>query len=99
MGGELLSKEYFVLSLKWSKGQELLVWWRPNNAGYTCRLDDAGRYTAEAIEADRRYYDDGEGTLAVPCEMAESLAIRVVTDESLHKIKSADLRFRQEECD
>lgn len=69
---------YYVLSLKWSKRRDgLLTWWRPNNNGYCYRLEEAGRYTAEQIEAKRNYYDDGENTRAIPCANVDAMAIRV----------------------
>ncbi len=33
---------------------ELALFWRPNRAGYTTRLDEAGRYTRQKAEAQAR---------------------------------------------
>jgi hypothetical protein len=75
---------YYILSLKWSSGH-ILTWWQPDRNGYTFSLDEAGRYTAAEVEADRKYYDDGVETKAVPCEVVEGLTMRVVSDR--HRAK------------
>lgn len=30
------------------------VWWGPNNSGYTCRIENAGKYTEQQIPTDPR---------------------------------------------
>ena len=63
---ESYSGTYLILSLKWSNTHEHLVWWGPNNAGYTADIDKAGRYTAERVQANSGYYDNDTTTRAVP---------------------------------
>ena len=57
---------YLILSLKWSDQANHLIWWAPENNGYTACLDVAGRYTAEQIAANPSYYDNESTTRAVP---------------------------------
>jgi hypothetical protein len=57
---------YMILSLKWSDSANALVWWCPNNAGYTTDIDKAGRYTAEQVMQKASYYDNEDTTRAVP---------------------------------
>ncbi len=73
-------KEYYVLSLKWSKDRHdgLFVWWQTNNSGYTTVLKSAGRYTEEQITEKLWYYHNGESTLAIPCEAVEEASASVV---------------------
>ena len=68
---------YYILSLKWSVG-DLFVWWQSNNSGYTSNLEKAGKYSREQVGEKPDYYDNGKDTLAVPCELVEKEAVRVV---------------------
>jgi hypothetical protein len=71
-------REFYILSLKWTRTKDnLLTWWGPNDSGYVFRLECAGRYSAEQVEANRTYYDSGEHTLAIPCEAVEALSVFV----------------------
>ncbi len=72
--------KYFILSLKWSKG-DTLVWWRPNSAGYTTCLEAAGLYCRKGIDEKSWYYNNGESTLAVPEDVVKGRAVQVVRDE------------------
>lgn len=69
---------YYILSLKNGPAGDALLWWRPNNAGYTITLEAAGVYTQAEVDAHPRYYNDGENTVAVPVAEAEARAFRVV---------------------
>lgn len=78
-----MDERFYILSLKWSKiTDRVLTWWGPKNNGYAFRLEDAGQYTRVEIEADRRYYDNGTSTRAVPCAVVEALAEPVIDVES-----------------
>lgn len=87
------SEDYFILSLNATRSDEL-CWWRPNNAGYTCRLDDAGRYSREDVERALSYYHNGESTLAIPCAAVEAHAVRVVPGERALLAEWTERRFR-----
>jgi len=77
--------EYFVLSLKWTVGSDYIVFWRPNNAGYTVDIQQAGRYSQEQIINNPTYYDNGTSTLAVPCGEVEPKVWHVVDSGKLHE--------------
>lgn len=85
--------DFYILSLSATRG-DLIVWWMPKNSGYTCRLEDAGRYTRERVESVPGYYNDGENTLAIPCSEVEALAIKVVSASSENLATLTNKRFR-----
>ena len=74
-------EEFFVLSLKWSDGM-MATWWKPNDSGYTYSLEEAGRYSREAVEDKANYYNDGETTLAIPVEKALAMSFSAVLNDS-----------------
>lgn len=81
--------DYYVLSLRWTRtGEECITWWGPNNAGYVCDLDNAGRYTEDQVSSKRSYYDNRETTLAVPCVLADRFARRIVHADSMNALAS-----------
>lgn len=68
------TKEYFVLSVNHTtRESRFILLWNPNNAGYCNRLHVAGRYTEDQIRAGLNYYNNGCDTIAVPCEVLESM--------------------------
>lgn len=79
-GGRGGMDEFFILSLKWTRGSPV-TWWRPDNAGYTTDLQNAGRYSRQEVEAHRSYYDNKTDTLAVPCSDAMLMATTRVSVE------------------
>lgn len=83
--GELM---YYILSLKRSKGERLL-WWRPNSAGYTYRLDDAGVYEQQVIDDQPEYYDNKESTMAIPIAVAQNYARKEVPGEFFNQLVGA----------
>lgn len=81
-----MSDEFYILSLKWTRGGDLLTWWAPNNSGYTSVIELAGRYSRADVEAKQGYYNNGDSTLAIPCAEVDAVAQRVVMDHALHKL-------------
>lgn len=57
--------EFYIVSLKHTKGQNM-CFWRPNDAGYTEIIEDAGIYTEEQVKEHQSYYNNGESSIAVP---------------------------------
>lgn len=69
--------KYYILSLNHTHS-DLTVWWKPKNAGYTCILDDAGKYEDWEVETNKSYYDNKVLTRAIPCHKVEKQASKVV---------------------
>lgn len=73
--------EYFILSLKWtSPDDHYITFWHPNNAGYTWALERAGRYDEALIASHASYYNNADSTLAVPVDVAVTLAESATLD-------------------
>lgn len=81
--------EYYILSLKYSRGAHcvVLLWWRPDNNGYTMFLEAAGRYKESEVLKSPSYYNDGEDTLAIPCADVERHAHRAVDVDRKYDLK------------
>ena len=69
--------QYYILSLKHTNS-EAIMWWRPNDSGYTIYLDEAGKYEHAAVIADALYYDNKRETAAIPCHVADEFAVKIV---------------------
>lgn len=65
-------KEYYILSLKWSNGKGIYVWWGPGNSGYTNDLNQAGIYTEDQIKSRPLYYKN-TNTVPVGREIVDKL--------------------------
>jgi hypothetical protein len=80
----MMPRQFYILSLKHSKlptaadRSEHLIWWGPDNCGYTGTLDRAGRYTEEQIAGEPAYYDNGHSTVALDCDVVDAYARRTV---------------------
>lgn len=77
-----VATEYFILSVKEPLDRETLLWWGPDNSGYTYQLDKAGRYSREKVLSSLTYYHNSSNTLAIPCQLAEQEAVKVVRFEN-----------------
>lgn len=88
MSNEIDTKEaLYILSLRWTRTEdESATWWRADNNGYTTNVDQAGRYTRAQVQQNPSYYDNRETTLAVPCELVDRRAQRVVPSDALSAI-------------
>lgn len=74
---------FYVLSLNHTQRSEKLIkWWGPNDGNYALRLEDAGRYTRQRIDSDRRYYDNGTHSIAIPCSIVDPFAVPVADVKS-----------------
>ncbi len=78
--------KYYILSLKWSKGDNV-KWWGPNNNDYTSFLENAGLYTEDQILAEPDYYNNGESTLAVPVIFADGFKKTIVPIDKIENMK------------
>jgi len=58
---------YFILSMERTADSPSCVWWRPQAAGYTTSIGQAGRYTLDEVRA----HADPPHHLAVPCDAVE----------------------------
>lgn len=75
-----VADEYLILDLR--HAGDVLLWWAPDNCGYTTRIDRAGRYSRTVVEANLGYYNDGMITRAIPSSAVEAAAVRVVLNDA-----------------
>lgn len=61
-----LKDYYIILSLKHSS-KEASMFWLPNDCGYTYCFLAAGKYRKQDVVRNLHYYNDGIGTVAIPC--------------------------------
>lgn len=79
--------KYLIESVKWSKHNGYITWWRPNEKGYTKYIAEAGIYTEqEAIKVQNR--------------CGEKVAIAVQIDEDILKrgISQLEEQIEISEC-
>ncbi|HHQ6553252.1 TPA: hypothetical protein ACSTJZ_003146 [Serratia fonticola] len=71
-------REYFVISVRHTnRHNPYVTLWAANDAGYRGRLETAGRYTESQIRKCLHYYNNGCDTVAVPCDVAQSLSFSI----------------------
>lgn len=85
-------QEYYIVSLKYPSHP--LTLWGPDNQGYTWWLEHAGRYSHSRVMEDLDYYNDGENTMAVPCEVIDEHKKTVVPDHAMKDFRRRCLRAR-----
>lgn len=75
-------KEFYIITIAhkalWPRG--VLLFWGPNNHGYSTCLEQAGRYSEEEAKEIVKPRDKGHAPVdfMVPCEQVEAQALRVV---------------------
>lgn len=78
-------KEYYILSVSHTyKVDSHILLWANNNKGYTFVVEEAGRYSEEKVLESLEYYNNGRGTLAVPCDIVDSMKTRPDTKSGLN---------------
>lgn len=82
----MTTEGFYILSLKWSRGREILTWWGPKNSGYTGLLEGAGVYTREQVDAKPSYYNNGDSTLAIPVASVADLQSTCVHADAAHEL-------------
>jgi hypothetical protein len=81
-------KLYFIRDTRVTVGNSAM-WWRPDRAGYTCSIDEAGRYEEqEALSIVRIRGTD----VPYPCEVIEPLTRRHVDVQDLRKVEKLQLK-------
>lgn len=69
-------QNYYVVSLRHTtRSSTYISFFRPANAGYSWPLSWAGRYSESEIEAQLKYYHNGQDTFAVMCDVVEDMAV------------------------
>lgn len=74
-GGQ--TEGFYLACYKDGRSRGVMTWWRPDDAGYTPYLEQAGVYTAEQIAADQSYYDNAH-TVPVPVSFIDGRDSRQV---------------------
>ncbi len=79
-----MSQLYFIRNLEREGGSNVVVWWKPNERGYTSDLSEAGFYTKEQATritkaANLMKVED----IMVPVEEAQALSSNVVQKANL----------------
>ena len=75
-------KQYYLLDLERTESSPLLIWWKPNNHGYTTNLDEAGKYNEDTIINNPIQYNDKD-TKIIPCEEVDKISERVIQKSAM----------------
>ena len=87
-------KEYYILTKAhkslWPRG--VCLFWAANEEGYSATLEYAGRYSEEEAKGISKPRDRGIGQedFAVPCEVVEAQAVRVVDIDKFNELAGGD---------
>jgi hypothetical protein len=71
------SKMYYIMSVKNTGHDEMVLWFRPNCSGYTHNIDEAGIYPEDEVREKPWYYNDGKVNVAVPCDVVRAMSIMI----------------------
>ncbi len=67
-----------------------VIWWRPKSEGYTCNLDEAGKYSESEARSIVRCRPQEDSMW--PVEQIDSIAQRHVTSDSLWALRQTQGR-------
>jgi len=82
----LVGRRYIIVSFKYGQNGNL-CFWRPNDAGYTNDLQQAGRYTEEQIKANMSYYHNGDNVAIEVNKLLSDFKMRVHLDTDYLKVR------------
>jgi len=77
-----MSKQYYILSLKHTRG-DFILWWQPRDSGYTNNLNVAGLYDEDDVLRRASYLNNGHTTWAILKENVEAVMSRTVSTDVL----------------
>ncbi len=86
-----MSQQYYLLSIKHSDAKNAVIWWGPNNSGYTDDVEKAGIYSEECIKKRNIYYSNN-GVMPVPVEKVQAATKRIVVLNDTENIKLFGIR-------
>lgn len=73
----------YILSLKHSPISGPAVWWRSDCKGYTSDLDQAGKYSDEAVQRNHYVFNNETTSIAIPVIKVDRMALRTVEFQDL----------------
>jgi len=86
--------KYYIVSVKHTKEEDpYITLWNPKNAGYCFRTEAAGKYDHDTVMEMINYYNSGNDTLAVPCDVINKMTEEVqpgYLDETGNVIENSD---------
>jgi len=55
---EFEDEEYYIINLEQISNEDSLLFWKPNESGYTANITEAGIYSKERAEEINKHYRD-----------------------------------------
>jgi hypothetical protein len=98
-GGDMSQQLYVIQCIPPSGSGDHCVWWRPDSAGYTTSLDEAGRYTeqeAKSITCLRSVGATEPRDIAITEDDAARISHRVVSSFALSNVSVKIVRGKTE---
>lgn len=80
-----MAEQYYLMSIKWTNGDNI-VWWGPNDSGYTEDIENAGIYSAEQIKQHSIYYSN-QGVMPVAVEKVQQANKRITISNDSKAVK------------
>jgi Rha family phage regulatory protein len=88
---------FYIMSLNADKKSPFVTWWKPDDRGYTHYLNQAGKYSAEQVEANPSYYNNRRYDVPIPCECANQVGEVIVPRDGnlvMKLLNISDRRWR-----